>query len=295
MRNNTVRLDGGKVAQLRKQKAWDQGRLAAKAGVTVGTVANAEKSKPLQLETINCLATALGVEPRDLLLDEAQPTDGQDARHLPDVSGLGTSSPSSGPDREPLALKVSVKVGPLDGEAAYRLGEAERVFVNGCKFCVTLQNVGDLQLLVHRVEFPVSPSAAPAREKEREAPSDFRFGAIATPHQLLLELSPERLGGGWNLDHGSRHEHRELVPQRPNLLEAAGDPPILFLIDPGRMEVITGAVRTRAPGLYRAWFAFWYTVGDREYEGPRPALTVVQFDDAEALDGQAGRRGLGSG
>jgi len=188
------------------------------------------------------------------------------------------------------ALQVSLKVGPLDGEASYRLGETERAFVNGCKFCVTLQNVGDLQLLVDRVEFPVALSAAPAREKARETRGDIRFGAIATAQQLLLELSPERLGGGWNLDRGSRNEHRELVPQRPNLLEAAGDPPIMFLIDPGQMEVITGALRTRAPGLYLAWLAFWYTVGDREYEGPRAAIAVVQFDDAEARDGQAGRR-----
>jgi DNA-binding XRE family transcriptional regulator len=57
----------------RGRAAFTQGRLAARAGLSTGTVSNSERGRPASLPTLQKLATALGVEPRALTEPPAAP------------------------------------------------------------------------------------------------------------------------------------------------------------------------------------------------------------------------------
>ena len=68
------RLDGDTLVRLRLNKGWSQDVLAAKAGVDVRTVRNAENGRYVFPKTLGYLAIALGVEPEELLLSDTAPS-----------------------------------------------------------------------------------------------------------------------------------------------------------------------------------------------------------------------------
>lgn len=61
-----MRIDPGRLRQLREQRAWSQEQLAEVAGLSVRTVQRIESGSAASPETRMALATALGVGPVDL-------------------------------------------------------------------------------------------------------------------------------------------------------------------------------------------------------------------------------------
>ena len=61
-----MKIDPGRLRQLREQRAWSQEQLAEVAGLSVRTVQRAESGGAASLETRMALAAALGMEPADL-------------------------------------------------------------------------------------------------------------------------------------------------------------------------------------------------------------------------------------
>lgn len=70
LKNRTVEPDGEVVQRLRIEKGWRVEDLAKKAGCSLKTVENVEKGENVYLYTLKRIASALGVEPAELLIDE---------------------------------------------------------------------------------------------------------------------------------------------------------------------------------------------------------------------------------
>ena len=72
-RDRGVAVDGEKVMRLRKEKGWTQEELAPAADCSPKTVQNAERGERLLPSTVRALATALGVQLKDLLVGTEPP------------------------------------------------------------------------------------------------------------------------------------------------------------------------------------------------------------------------------
>lgn len=69
-----VNLDGEKVRKIRERNWMSGPELAKKAGVGATTIRNVEANKtPVRLSTARKIAKALGVEPKSLSGDGAEP------------------------------------------------------------------------------------------------------------------------------------------------------------------------------------------------------------------------------
>jgi transcriptional regulator with XRE-family HTH domain len=62
-----VELDVNKLKRLRNQRVWTIERLAAEAGVSKNTVSKAERGGSVYPSSVHKLASALGVEPSELV------------------------------------------------------------------------------------------------------------------------------------------------------------------------------------------------------------------------------------
>ena len=61
-------IDGEKLRSLRKERSLSQAELAARAGTTQATISELERGlRRVQYRTTRRLASALGVEPKELL------------------------------------------------------------------------------------------------------------------------------------------------------------------------------------------------------------------------------------
>jgi transcriptional regulator with XRE-family HTH domain len=69
LKNRTVEPDGVEIQRLRIEKGWRVEDLAKKAGCSLKTVENVEKGANVYIYTLKRVASALGVEPSDLLID----------------------------------------------------------------------------------------------------------------------------------------------------------------------------------------------------------------------------------
>jgi transcriptional regulator with XRE-family HTH domain len=69
LQNRTVEPDGVEIQRLRIEKGWRVEDLAKKAGCSLKTVENVEKGANVYIYTLKRVASALGVEPSDLLID----------------------------------------------------------------------------------------------------------------------------------------------------------------------------------------------------------------------------------
>jgi transcriptional regulator with XRE-family HTH domain len=66
--NRLLEVDGGRLRQLRRERAWSQRDLARRSGVSQDTITRLETSqREAQPRTTRRLAEALGVEPRELM------------------------------------------------------------------------------------------------------------------------------------------------------------------------------------------------------------------------------------
>lgn len=91
MRKGAIRADGKKIRQLRERKGWNQAALAAKAGLqSTKTITQIEGGRPVLIDTLGRVASALGVEPHAL------------------VRGLGSSRASSGTRTPPDNAKTDL-------------------------------------------------------------------------------------------------------------------------------------------------------------------------------------------
>jgi transcriptional regulator with XRE-family HTH domain len=70
LKNRTVEPDGVEIQRLRIEKGWRVEDLAKKAGCSLKTVENVEKGANIYIYTLKRVASALGVEPSDLLIDD---------------------------------------------------------------------------------------------------------------------------------------------------------------------------------------------------------------------------------
>lgn len=59
-----------RLRAMRKERAFTRQELAARARLSINTVARAERGEPINPGTIRALATALRVPVRDLLVDD---------------------------------------------------------------------------------------------------------------------------------------------------------------------------------------------------------------------------------
>jgi transcriptional regulator with XRE-family HTH domain len=62
----SMKINGTKVRELRETRAWSQEQLASAAGLSVRTVQRAESESTASRETRVCLAAALGIDHGDL-------------------------------------------------------------------------------------------------------------------------------------------------------------------------------------------------------------------------------------
>src|SRR5579885_2695836 len=69
LKNRTVEPDGVEIQRLRIEKGWRVEDLAKKAGCSLKTVENVEKGANVYIYTLKRVASALGVEPSELLID----------------------------------------------------------------------------------------------------------------------------------------------------------------------------------------------------------------------------------
>lgn len=69
LKNRTVEPDGVEIQRLRIEKGWRVEDLAKKAGCSLKTVENVEKGANVYIYTLKRIASALGVEPSELLID----------------------------------------------------------------------------------------------------------------------------------------------------------------------------------------------------------------------------------
>lgn len=65
---------GGRLRQLRNERALTQEDLAAKAGVSLATVQRAERGEPLSADSVASLAAALGLAATELTMPQAAPS-----------------------------------------------------------------------------------------------------------------------------------------------------------------------------------------------------------------------------
>jgi transcriptional regulator with XRE-family HTH domain len=70
MKNRTVEPDGEAIQRLRIEKGWRVEDLADKAGCSLKTVENVESGANIYVYTLKRIASALGVEPSELLIDD---------------------------------------------------------------------------------------------------------------------------------------------------------------------------------------------------------------------------------
>ena len=76
MNRNTVPVDGKKIRELRLEKGWTQEDLAGEAGCAKRTIERLEQNRPCSIHIISDVATALGMDTKDLLA-KGQPEDGE--------------------------------------------------------------------------------------------------------------------------------------------------------------------------------------------------------------------------
>jgi transcriptional regulator with XRE-family HTH domain len=69
LKNRTVEPDGVEIQRLRIEKGWRVEDLAKKAGCSLKTVENVEKGANVYIYTLKRVASALGVDPSDVLID----------------------------------------------------------------------------------------------------------------------------------------------------------------------------------------------------------------------------------
>lgn len=72
MKANTVKLDGTVIDRVRRRLLLPVGQLAERAGLSIRTVWNARRGRPVDFETVRSLAKALNVDVADLVQEGRQ-------------------------------------------------------------------------------------------------------------------------------------------------------------------------------------------------------------------------------
>ena len=113
----TLLPDGSKIAQLRKEKGWSQEKLAEKCRVSKKTVQRIEKSEPAFANTLQCLAEAIGISVRAILLADRSAPGGSD---LPKIIHIATLRSGDLSYTREIWFGLRAKLAELSREAGFR-------------------------------------------------------------------------------------------------------------------------------------------------------------------------------
>lgn len=244
MAEKGVKLDGHKVRMIRERKGMSRKELAAAADIDVRTVEKIEENDQHHAyhDVHAGIAAALSVSEASIL------------RNNEDTAVTSVMSAQ---------LHCSLKLLPLDtfGTCLFGKDKAEH-YLHGFKFRIALQNLTGVQMLVDLMGLSMGFKTVPAGEWRRVSQAGARYGDVASPHELLLQLGPDGVSGSWTIQTEGGRQTRKIQSgnKEPfqNLLQCEDESPLLFTLLPGRMELITGAVRTTAPGQYETAFVIGY-------------------------------------
>ena len=199
---------------------------------------------------------------------------------LPDTAAA--PAPPAAPPRATLqeTFGFSVELEPKSGGRRVDLGEPYgRVYLDGCKFSISLNNKGSAPLVVRAMKVEAAWSdAEPVAYKK----STYEYGAILIPHQLFIELGKGGYTGWWTLSLGDRLSD---VPRRfaqgdGDLFDSPGQPRLNFRVAPGDSELIEGAILARERGLYDVRLMALAT--NAEMDKAAKATKVIRILKAEA-------------
>jgi hypothetical protein len=199
---------------------------------------------------------------------------------LPPEPAAQTPAPAA-PPRATLqeTFGFSVTLEPKSGSKRVDLGEPYgRVYLDGCKFSISLTNKGAAPLVVRAMKAEaVWRDAEPVAYKKAEYP----YGAILIPHQLFIELDKGGYTGWWALSLGDRlsDEPRRFARSDGDLFDSPGRPRLMFRVAPGDSEIVEGAILARERGLYDVRLMALAT--NAELERAAKATKVIRILKAE--------------
>lgn len=191
------------------------------------------------------------------------------------------AAPAAPAAARPHLLQVSFKTRQMDGHSTRRVdGSDADWFEHGCKFRIASQNAGHEQVVIDALDF-VLEEYRPLGALEAAAPNvtAMRFGDAVVPHQLFLELYPERFEGWWVITgEGGARDRKALDPASRNLLDTESGEAVAFTLQPRGVELINGAVVAKEPGFYKVSFSFEYsTFGGETRRLKTPSLPIVEY------------------
>jgi hypothetical protein len=93
---------------------------------------------------------------------------------------------------------------------------------------------------------------------------------------LFLNLKGEQWTGNWIINRDNTSEVRQVDSNKSNLLDV--DPPILFDIEPGDVEIIYGAIKALKKGVYTVLFSCDYRfLGDEGRNVRTQPVRIVKY------------------
>lgn len=163
-------------------------------------------------------------------------------------------------------LQISLKARPLDGYAIRKLNNPNQGwFEKGCKFRISMQNIGHEQLIIDGISLRIEDYQSLQDISAQSLRVDtMKFGDVVVAHQLFIELYRTHLDGWWVVTIANTRQQKRIVPNSTNLLETESGESIVFVLKPGSLELIIGAILPKESGLYKAAFCFDYSSPSNE-------------------------------
>lgn len=135
-----MQIDGSKIRQLRRERAWSQEHLAHVASLGLRTVQRMETDSKASYESLRALASAFDLQPADLLRKPAQTSTGTHppARRMLAACSLGLATlagtfvllgtPAASAEQVRLGLQLSLEdTDIVSSEVVVPLGERARI------------------------------------------------------------------------------------------------------------------------------------------------------------------------
>jgi len=147
------------------------------------------------------------------------------------------------------SFTLSCETGPLDGGSRVDFGgDVGETYTGGVKFSLALGNNGSQRIFIQSMRLRISHREFSAGHLTEKEPA---YGAILIPHQLFIEVFPERYEGWWMLSDGARLSGpRVVTSDDADLFDSTGNARMSFVLGNGDMELVDGAIYVGEPGLY---------------------------------------------
>jgi hypothetical protein len=151
-------------------------------------------------------------------------------------------------------LRITYRVKELDAHTMIKLDSQEEHYTEGCKFKIQLENLSSSKIIVDTFRLVLkSYKHLPENFYLKLNLDKMKFGQARTPHQLFLNLKKDKWNGYWVISHKNGLEKRRIPENIDNLLDV--EPPMVFDIGPGDVEIIHGAIKAIENGLYEFVFS----------------------------------------